>query len=177
MPTGVSIPPPTPWRMRNSTSWPMLWARPHSTDALVKMTMAVSRIRLVPKRSPSQPDAGMVTARLTRKATTTASTPAGRTWNCRPSVGRATFTMVMSMMAMNIADTKTTLTLILGFKRRRAISRQTLLAASAIPQPVCVDPGQRRRGLGGKFGWWDGERHRATGKESWSRLRASSSGP
>ena len=44
----------------------MFWARPHSAEPIVKTTMAVSSTRLPPKRSPSQPDAGMKTARLTR---------------------------------------------------------------------------------------------------------------
>jgi hypothetical protein len=47
----------------------------------------------------------MKTARLTRKLTTTASTEVALTWKSRPSVGMATFTIVTSMIAMNIAVT------------------------------------------------------------------------
>jgi len=66
IPTGASMPPPAPCRTRKATSSSRLDARPHSADATEKTTMAVSSTRLPPNRSPSQPDAGMNTARLTR---------------------------------------------------------------------------------------------------------------
>jgi hypothetical protein len=43
------------------------------------MTSAVISTRLPPKRSPSQPDAGMNTARLTKNAIETPSTAVGDT--------------------------------------------------------------------------------------------------
>src|SRR4051812_21498003 len=46
----------------------------------------------------------------------TASNDSARTSNSWPIVGRATLTIVMSMMFMNIAATKTTLTAIFGFR-------------------------------------------------------------
>jgi hypothetical protein len=107
MPTGASMPPPTPWRIRNSTSSVMLAASPQSAEASVKITMAPSRTRFPPSRSPSHPEAGMNTARLTRKEMETALTAVGATWKVRPMVGRATFTMVVSMIDMNMAATKT----------------------------------------------------------------------
>ena len=73
-------------------------------------TMAASSTRLPPKRSPSQPDAGMNTARLTRNAIEIVSTAVADTLKSRPMVGSATLTMVTSMMLMNMAATKTTLT-------------------------------------------------------------------
>jgi hypothetical protein len=39
---------------------------PHSADAAVNTTIADSSTRLPPNRSPSQPDADIDTARLTR---------------------------------------------------------------------------------------------------------------
>jgi len=110
IPTGASMPPPAPWRIRNSTNSPRLDATPHSAEATEKTAIAVSSTRLPPNRSPSQPDAGMNTARLTRKAMETLSTAVGLTEKSRPMVGRATLTMVVSMMDMNMAATKTTLT-------------------------------------------------------------------
>src|SRR5581483_6331773 len=71
--------------------------------------------RLAPKRSPSQPDVGMNTARLTRKPITTVSTDSGREWKSRPIVGRATLMIVVSMIAMNMALTYTTGTAIFWF--------------------------------------------------------------
>ena len=50
----------------------------------------------------------MNTARLTRKAIEMLSTAVGPTLKSRPMVGSATFTMVASMMLMNMAATKTT---------------------------------------------------------------------
>ena len=78
----------------------------------MKTPTATSSTRLAPTRSLNHPEAGMDTARLTRKATTTTSTLVARTWKSRASVGTATLTMVVSMMAMNIAMTKTTPTAI-----------------------------------------------------------------
>ena len=66
IPTGASIPPPTPWRIRNSTSWVMLAANPQRAEATVKITIAASSTCFPPNRSPSHPEAGMNTARLTR---------------------------------------------------------------------------------------------------------------
>ncbi len=110
VPTGASMPPPTPWRTRKATSSPRLEASPHSADAAVKMTTAVISTRLPPKRSPSHPDAGMNTARLTRNEIEMPSTAVGLTWKSRPIDGSATLTIDVSMIEMNIAATKTTLT-------------------------------------------------------------------
>ena len=46
MPTGVIIPPPTPCSTRNRTSWERLSARPHRTEAPVKMATESRRISL-----------------------------------------------------------------------------------------------------------------------------------
>jgi hypothetical protein len=45
-------------------SCPMVWAVPHSNDPNVKAIRAMRNVRFVPKRSPSQPDVGIHTARL-----------------------------------------------------------------------------------------------------------------
>jgi hypothetical protein len=66
-PTGAIIPPPTPCSTRKISSSVSEVARPHSADATVNSTIAVSSTRLPPNRSPSQPDTEMNTARLTRK--------------------------------------------------------------------------------------------------------------
>ena len=110
MPTGASMPPPTPWSTRNATSSPRLVAVPHSADAIVNTTIAASSTRLPPRRSPSQPEAGMNTARLTRNPIEMLSTAVGLTPKSRPMVGSATLTIVTSMIDMNMAATKTTLT-------------------------------------------------------------------
>jgi hypothetical protein len=72
------------------------------------------KTRLVPNRSPSQPEAGMNTARLTRNLMATPSTRLSGTESSWERVGSATFAMVVSMIVMNMATTKTTLTVTLG---------------------------------------------------------------
>jgi hypothetical protein len=101
------MPPAAPWKIRNMTSSARLEATPHSAEAPVNSAIAVSRTRLPPYRSPSQPDAGMLIARLTRKAMAMPSTAVALTLKSRPMVGRATLTIVASRMLMNIAPTKT----------------------------------------------------------------------
>lgn len=66
VPTGVSMPPPTPWSTRKAMSDSRLQASPQASEALVKMTSAVMKIFFVPKRSPNQPEIGMTTARLSK---------------------------------------------------------------------------------------------------------------
>ena len=66
VPTGVSMPPPTPCSTRNATRLSMFHAAPHRADASVNITSANTKIFFVPKRSPSQPDAGIHSARLSR---------------------------------------------------------------------------------------------------------------
>ena len=51
---------------------------------------------------------------------TTPSTAVGAMWKSRPIVGSATFTIVMSMMFMNMADTNTMPTAIFWFMRGAA---------------------------------------------------------
>jgi hypothetical protein len=59
VPTGVIMPPPTPWMKRNNESSARECAWPQSTDAAVKVKRAKRKIRFVPNLSPSQPDAGI----------------------------------------------------------------------------------------------------------------------
>ena len=63
-PTGVSMPPPTPWNTRNAMSWLMVCAIEHSSDPATNAANANMNTRLVPNLSPSQPDTGIHTAKL-----------------------------------------------------------------------------------------------------------------
>jgi hypothetical protein len=105
IPTGVMRPPAAPWSTRNTTSSPRLPARPHRADEAVKSTTEKSSTFRPPKRSPIHPEAARNTPVLTRKAMTTLSTASGLVWKSRPITGRATLTIVVSMMAMNRAAT------------------------------------------------------------------------
>ncbi len=64
MPTGWSMPPPTPWSTRARTSQAMDPAAAQQPDPKVNMAMANRITRLAPKRSPIQPDTGIHIARL-----------------------------------------------------------------------------------------------------------------
>ena len=64
---------------------------------------AVRNTRLLPKRSPSHPEAGTNTAMLMRYAVTTHCTDGMDTEKSWASRGRATFTIWESMMLMNMA--------------------------------------------------------------------------
>jgi hypothetical protein len=64
VPTGTSMPPPMPCTTRNAISAPMFHDRPHSPEPRVNMARANRNTRLVPMRSPNQPEAGIQTARL-----------------------------------------------------------------------------------------------------------------
>ena len=64
----------------------------------------------------------MNTARLTRNPTTTPSTRSSGTDRSREMVRSETFTIVLSMIAMNIATTYTTLTAILGLIGRAGMA-------------------------------------------------------
>ena len=108
MPIGVSIPPPTPWTMRNATSWPIVWAKPHRTEPPTKRPSAVRKTRLVPKRSPIQPLAGIHTASDSVYPRTTHSMASVS--NSSPIVRRATLTMVVSSRSRNSAETNTAAT-------------------------------------------------------------------
>src|SRR5271165_6386099 len=85
------------------------------------MARATRKTRLAPNRSPSQPDAGMNTARLTRNPMEMPSTRSSGTESSREMVGSVTFTIVVSMIVMNMATTKTTLTVTLGLIWRAVI--------------------------------------------------------
>jgi hypothetical protein len=63
-PTGVSMPPPTPWMTRKVISCPIVCAVAHRAEPSVKATNANMNVFFVPMRSPSHPDAGIHTARL-----------------------------------------------------------------------------------------------------------------
>ena len=68
-------------------------------------------MRLVPNRSPIQPDAGIHTASDRRYPRTIHSMSATDTPNSRPRVGSATFTLVVSRMSMNVPATNTIATI------------------------------------------------------------------
>ena len=65
-PTGVIIEPPTPCRKRAATKPQSESAMPQSTEPATKPASAMRNTRRAPKRSATQPDAGMNTASATR---------------------------------------------------------------------------------------------------------------
>ena len=65
-PTGTINAPPRPWRIRLATSIGKVTLAAQSTEATVKTTTAVVKIRRPPNRSVSQPLIGMPAAMVTR---------------------------------------------------------------------------------------------------------------
>ena len=64
--SGMRGPPPMPCIMRATSITQMLGARPHSTDASVKVTVQARKKRLRPITLASQPVAGRMTALAAR---------------------------------------------------------------------------------------------------------------
>ena len=63
---GMIMPPPAPWRMRNSTSSGVVVAVAHSAEPAVKSTSEVMYTRLAPKRRAAQPVTGITAASESR---------------------------------------------------------------------------------------------------------------
>ena len=63
-PTGTIIAPPAPWRTRIATSSPRLTLDAQSSEARVKMTIALRKTFLVPSRATIQPLSGINTAKV-----------------------------------------------------------------------------------------------------------------
>src|SRR5258705_5152924 len=80
---------------------PALQARPHSAEPMVNTPSANAKVLFEPNRSLIQPEAGIQSARLIRYPVTTNSRVSVLAPKSRPSVGRATLTMVASMRSMN----------------------------------------------------------------------------
>ena len=99
----MSIPPPMPCTTRNAISCAIDCAVAHSSDPPMNAMNANMNVRFVPIRSPSQPDVGIHTARLSVYPSTIHSALPLR--NSRPSAGSATFVIVVSRMSRNSAVT------------------------------------------------------------------------
>ncbi len=62
MPSGISMPPPSPCSTRKPISDWISHAKLHNTEPLTNSTSAVMNSRLVPNRSAPQPVSGMTVA-------------------------------------------------------------------------------------------------------------------
>ena len=62
MPTGISIPPPSPWSTRKIVSIGAVVATAHSAEPAVNNTRATRYTRFEPYRSLSQPASGITAA-------------------------------------------------------------------------------------------------------------------
>ena len=66
IPSGISIPPPTPWTTRKMISSVAEVEMPQSIDPPVNSTSEITYIRRAPKRSAAQPVRGITAARESR---------------------------------------------------------------------------------------------------------------
>ena len=65
-PTGMIMPPPTPWSTRKKIRLSDDQASPHRAEPTVNRTSDVIQVRLAPNRSTVHPDIGMTMARARR---------------------------------------------------------------------------------------------------------------
>ena len=105
-PTGSSMPPPMPCSTRKAISELADQATPHRHEPTMKRLSEVIQINLAPKRSTAHPVTGITMARASRYPVATHWMVVTETWKSRPSVARATATMVVSRIDM--IDPRTT---------------------------------------------------------------------
>ena len=99
-PTGTIIAPPTPCRTRITTSSARLVLSAQPSDASVKSTIAVRKIRRAPNRIVSQPLTGIRTASVTRYAVMMSAVDVTGTWSDSAIFGVAVRTIVASRISM-----------------------------------------------------------------------------
>ena len=66
IPTGITIPPPSPCSARNAISEPADHASPHSSELAAKVATAVMNTVRVPNRSTAHPATGITAASASR---------------------------------------------------------------------------------------------------------------
>jgi uncharacterized membrane protein len=104
------IPPPKPWRTRNTISDSADQASPHSADATPNSATEIIQMRLAPKRSDAQPVSGITVASASRYPVATHWIVSSDAESLRDSVSRATLTIVVSRIDMTTPTTTTTAT-------------------------------------------------------------------
>ena len=108
IPAGMIIPPPRPWRTRNTISDPAFHASPDRTEPATNRPTTIIHSRLAPKRSDAQPVIGITVASATRYPVATHWIVDSEACSSRLSVASATLTIVVSRIDM-IAPITTTL--------------------------------------------------------------------
>ena len=99
-PTGISIPPPRPWRIRNAISSPAEVANAHSAEPSANKAIEAIQVRFEPNRSVSQPERGITAASESRYPVETHWMLLSGECNSRERVSSATLTIVVSSTAM-----------------------------------------------------------------------------
>lgn len=99
-PTGTISAPPTPCSTRAATSSGRVGLSAQSSEASVNTAIAVAKTRRTPKRSLSQPEAGISTATVSRNAVTVIATAAESTPRSAPIAGAAVVTIVASRFSI-----------------------------------------------------------------------------
>ncbi len=100
--TANMMAPPTPCRPRDSWSISVLTAKPHSTDAAVKIARPIRYSRRRPYLSARLPAVSRNAARVSAYASTTHCRSEKLAFSARWMSGSATFTIVMSSSSMNV---------------------------------------------------------------------------
>ena len=97
------IAPPIPWIPRATIKKSESFERPQAAEAIVNSTTPITKRRLRPNRSASDPAVRTQVARPSAYASTTHWRSENEAWSARSIAGSATFTIVMSSSSMNVA--------------------------------------------------------------------------
>ena len=130
---GDSNAPPTPWSTRAPMSSPALGARPQRAEATANQTTPIEKIRLRPKRSPSEPPRSRKAARVSAYPVTTHCRVPTPPWKSRPMEGSAMPTTVESSMAMPEPSTVAATT-------HRPVPLERARGSATAGGPVGVEP-------------------------------------
>ncbi len=105
MPTGTTIPPPTPCNILKKIRDSKLQAKAHNNEPRVKIDVAIMNIFFVPNLSPAQPLIGIMIARANKNPVETHSVSVTLTLKIFANVGIATLTIVTSILSKNNTQT------------------------------------------------------------------------
>src|SRR4051812_9938310 len=107
IPTGITIPPPSPCSTRNAISVPADQASPHSADPQTKTATAVMNTRRAPKRSTAQPVNGITAESASRYAVEAHWIVVSGASKTTPSRSIAMLTIVVSRIVITAPSTTT----------------------------------------------------------------------
>src|SRR3954469_9881277 len=128
IPTGITIPPPSPCSTRNAISVPADQASPHSADPQTKTATAVMNPLRAPKRSTAQPANGITAESASRYAVDAHWIVVSGASKTTPSRSIAMLTIVVSRIVITAPSTTTPATARTGRPSSRTLRGPARLA-------------------------------------------------